>query len=125
MLYEFHQQAKLDGKQCHATYILSGLIEESLPTTTDAMQIEGNDFLMSSPPVATQESSKSNGQTTKMIRTITLADENDVHGNDPFCKSNKLDTKRKFSELTSIHVYSVGPAIVQVILLPLVCANYK
>jgi len=82
MLYEFHQQAKFDGKQCHAMYILGGLIEESLPSnTSDAMQIEGDDFLMSSPPVATQESYKSNGQTSKLIRTITLADEDDVQGN--------------------------------------------
>jgi len=82
MLSEFHQQAKSDRKSCHATYILSGLIEESMPPPlTDEMQIEGDDFLMSSPPVATQESSKSNNTTTKMIRTITLADENDVDGN--------------------------------------------
>lgn len=125
MLFEFHQQAKLDGKQCHATYILSGLIEESLTTPTEAMQIEGDDFLMSSPPVATQESSKSNHSTSKLVRTIVLADENDVHGNGPFCKSHKVDAKRKFTELTSIHVYSLGPAIVQVILLPLARANYK
>jgi hypothetical protein len=86
MLSEFHQQAKLDGKSCHATYILSGLIEESMPPpSTDAMQIEGDDFLMSSPPVATQESSKSKGTATKMIRTIILADENDVHGNITSC----------------------------------------
>ena len=123
MLFEFHQQAKLDGKQCHATYILSGLIEESLTTPAEAMQ--GDDFLMSSPPVATQESSKSNNSTSKLVRTITLADENDVHGNGPFCRAHKAEAKRKFTELTSIHVYSLGPAIVQVILLPPARANYN
>jgi DNA polymerase subunit Cdc27 len=76
MLNEFHQQSKIDGKSCHATYILSGLIEQ--PSTNDTMEID-EDFPMSS-PLATQESSKSNGTSTRMIRTILLADENDVHG---------------------------------------------
>jgi hypothetical protein len=81
MLYEFHQQSKLDGKSCHATYILSGFVEELIPPLpNDVMQIDGDDFLMSSPLVATQESSNSNGAARKMIRTITLTDENDVHG---------------------------------------------
>jgi hypothetical protein len=79
MLGEFHQQAKSDGKACHATYILSGFIEEVVPTN-DAMQIDGDDYLMSSQPVPTQESSTSNVARTKMIRTIALADEDGVHG---------------------------------------------
>jgi len=80
MLVEFHQQAKADGKSCHATYILSGLLEQAHPPdSSDAMHIDQDDFLMSS-PVATQESSKSANTLTKAIRTITLADETDVHG---------------------------------------------
>ena len=77
MLGEFHQQAKLDGKACHATYILSGFIEKALPTD-DSMQLD-DEFLMSSPPVPTQQSSTSAGS-TMMIRTIILADEDDIHG---------------------------------------------
>jgi hypothetical protein len=80
MLHEFHQQAKLDGKPCAATYILSGLVEESVPATaSEAMQIE-DDFPMSSPAMATQESSKSNGTNTGMIRVIALANESEVYG---------------------------------------------
>jgi hypothetical protein len=82
LLGDFHQQAKSNGKACHATYILSGFIEESIPANPDEpMQLDGDDYPMSSPPPQTQESSKSNGAKTKMIRTITLADEDDVHGN--------------------------------------------
>jgi hypothetical protein len=40
-------------------------------------------------------------------------------------QSNNVEAKGKFSELTSIHVYSLGPAILQVTLLHLVHANYK
>ena len=80
MLADFHQQAKLDGKACHATYILSGFIEETIQPINEEMQLDGDDFLMSSPLPPTQESSKSNTSRTKMIRTIALADEDDVHG---------------------------------------------
>jgi hypothetical protein len=81
MLHEFHQQAKLDGKPCAATYILSGLVEESIPATmNEDMQIEIDDFPMSSPVMATQESSKSNGTNTRMIRVIALANESEVYG---------------------------------------------
>jgi hypothetical protein len=80
MLADFHRQAKLDGKACHATYILSGFIEETIPPVNEEMQLDGDDFMMSSPPPPTQESSKSNTSRTKMIRTIALADEDDVHG---------------------------------------------
>lgn len=80
MLQEFYQQAKLDGKSCYATYILSGLVEESIPATeNEAMQMETDDFPMSSPVMATQESSKSNGTSTRLLRTIVLANENEVH----------------------------------------------
>jgi hypothetical protein len=80
MLHEFHQQAKLDGKPCSATYILSGLVEESVPgTASEAMQIE-DDFPMSSPAMATQESSKSSGANSRMIRVIALANESEVYG---------------------------------------------
>jgi len=82
MLHEFHQQSKSDGKACHATYILAGLIEETIPPPTggDATHIDSGDCPMSSPPPATQESSKSTTSGTRQFRTITLADENDVHG---------------------------------------------
>jgi hypothetical protein len=112
MLGEFHQQAKSDGKACHATYILSGFIEEAVPTN-DAMQIDGDDYLMSSQPVPTQESSTSNVARTKMIRTVTLVDEDGVYGETKSI-SLILDSKSRFSELTSIHVYSLGPAAVRV-----------
>jgi len=80
MLHEFYQQAKVDGKSCHATYILGGLLEQaSPPDSIDAMHIDRDDFLMSS-PVATQESSKTANAIIKTIRTITLADENNVQG---------------------------------------------
>lgn len=124
LLYEFHQQAKVDGKPCHATYILCGTIEEPAhppEPLSDAMQIEGEDFLISSPPVATQESSKLSGAITKMVFTVTLADENHVNGNLPSLQSNRIEAKQRFSELTSIHVYSLGPAIVQVVLLSGLC----
>jgi len=82
MLHEFHEQSKLDGKPCHATYVLSGLIEESpLPIENDAMQIDEDDFMMSSPPVPTQQSSKSSDTGKKMIRTVLLVDEDAVQGN--------------------------------------------
>ena len=81
MLHEFHGQAKLDGKSCHATYILSGLVEQLPLPQDDAMQIEGDDFMMSSPPVPTQESSKSNETGSKLVRTVVLADEKEVQGN--------------------------------------------
>ena len=81
MLQEFYIQAKQDGKPCHATYILGGLIEETAPTNTyDAMQLDGEEFVMSSPPVATQESSSSSNTPSKMVRTVVLANEEDVHG---------------------------------------------
>ena len=81
MLHEFHRQSKLESKSCHATYILSGLIEEATsPVRNDAMHIEGDEFLMSSPPVATQESSRSNDAGSRMVRTVLLANEKDVHG---------------------------------------------
>jgi hypothetical protein len=78
MLHEFYEQAKADGKTCHATYILSGLVEQVPPDSGDAMQID--DYPMSS-PLATQESSKSISSLTKSIRSITLADEETVQGN--------------------------------------------
>jgi hypothetical protein len=115
MLQEFYQQAKLDGKSCYATYILSGLIEESIRATgNEAMQMETDDFPMSSPVMATQESSKSNGASTRLVRTIVLANENEVYG--WLCQdfANRLETKAKFAELTSIHVYSLSPAPVNV-----------
>jgi hypothetical protein len=82
MLHEFHQQAKLDGKPCHATYILSGLIEDSIPPSSNdaTMQIDQDNLIMSSPPVPTQESSTSNGSTSKFTRTILPADEDNVQG---------------------------------------------
>jgi hypothetical protein len=81
MLHEFYGQAKLDGKSCHATYILSGLVEQLPLPQDDVMQIEGDDFMMSSPPIPTQESSKSNEAGNKLVRTVILADENEVQGN--------------------------------------------
>jgi len=81
MLSEFHQHAKLAGKPCHAMYIISGLIEESISSPpNDAMQIEGDNFLMSSPLPATQESSRSNNAATKVVRTVVIAGERDVLG---------------------------------------------
>lgn len=79
MLSEFYEQAKLDGKPCHATYILSGLVEDQSPADT-AMQVDTDDFPMSSPPVATQESSKSNEGSSKIVRIILLVDENGLNG---------------------------------------------
>lgn len=115
MLQEFYQQAKLDGKSCYATYILSGLIEESIPATeNEAMQMQTDDFPMSSPIMATQESSRSNGSSTRLIRTITLANENEVYGWPCQDIANRTETKAKFTELTSIHVYSLSPAPVNV-----------
>jgi len=81
MLNEFYEQEKLEGRSCHATYVLSGLIEEQKPAD-DAMQIDTDDFPMSSPPVATQESSKSSGE-SKMVKTILLVDENELDGKSP------------------------------------------
>ena len=78
MLYDFYEQAKLDGKSCHATYILSGFVEEQSPLD-NAMQIDTDDFPMSSPPIATQESTKSS-EGSKIVRTILLADESDLIG---------------------------------------------
>jgi len=81
MLHEFYVQAKHDGKPCHATYILSGLIEEAVPpSTNDAMQLDGEEFVISSPPVATQESSTSSITPSKLVRTVVLANEDDVQG---------------------------------------------
>ena len=115
MLKEFYQQAKLDGKSCYATYILSGLIEESIPATgSEAMQMEMDDFPMSSPAMATQESSKSNGASTRLVRTIVLANENEVYGWRFQDFANRVETKARFAELTSIHVYSLSPAPVNV-----------
>ena len=93
MLNEFYEQEKLEGRSCHATYVLSGLIEEQKPAD-DAMQIDTDDFPMSSPPVATQESSKSSGE-SKMVKTILLVDENELDGksqtrsNFDFCRSKE------------------------------------
>ena len=78
ILYEFYEKAKLEGQSCHATYILGGLVEEG-PPAENAMQIDTDDFPMSSPPVATQESTKSRGG-SKMVRTVLLADENELDG---------------------------------------------
>jgi hypothetical protein len=83
MLQEFHERAKDDGRPCHATYILSGYIEESIlpvPGSSEAMQIDTDDFPMSSAPMTTQDSSQSNGSAIKPILSITLADEKDVKG---------------------------------------------
>lgn len=81
MLAEFYQQAKQEGKACHATYILSGLVEEAIPQlSSDAMQLDTtDDFLMSS-PAATQGSSRAIEPTTRLVRTILLADEKEVYG---------------------------------------------
>lgn len=80
MLTEFYQQAKTEGKGCHATYVLGGLLEEtSGPGTSGSdVKMEG-DYMMSSPPVPTQGSTRSNGSVGKRVRTIILADENDVY----------------------------------------------
>jgi len=113
MLNEFYEQEKLDGRSCHATYILSGLVEELKPAD-NAMQIDTDDFPMSSPPIATQESAKSSGE-SKMVRTILLVDENELGGKSPTrTKFNFVDAKSKFAELTSLHVYSLSPAVVKV-----------
>ena len=82
MLAEFYQQAKREGKSCHATYILSGLMEEPVSqSANDEMQVDtGDDFPLSSPVLATQESSRSTNPTTKLVRTVVLADEKEVHG---------------------------------------------
>jgi hypothetical protein len=81
MLHEFHQHAKADEKPCHATYILSGFIEERANTNPDEMQIDADDFPMSSsPPIVTQGSSRSDEPLTTTTRTVTLADENNVRG---------------------------------------------
>ena len=78
ILNEFYEQEKLEGRSCHATYILSGLVEEQNPAD-NAMQIDTDDFPMSSPPVATQESTKSSGG-SKMVPTILLVDESELDG---------------------------------------------
>lgn len=113
MLHEFHQQAKADGKACHATYILGGLVQQAPLDLGDAMHIDGDDFPMSS-PFATQESGTSANAIAKTIREVMLADEDDVQGT----QSGRMDltvaeAKNRFTELTSIHVYSLGPAIVK------------
>lgn len=70
---------------CHATYVLCGIVEEQTPSASnDAMQIDEDDFPMSSAPVGTQESSKSKTSSGKMVRTIVLADEDDVLGTKEF-----------------------------------------
>ena len=113
MLNEFYEQEKLEGRSCHATYVLCGLIEEPKPAD-DAMQIDTDDFPMSSPPVATQESTKSSGE-SKMVKTILLVDENELDGKSPTgINLTFVDAKSKFAELTSLHVYSLSPAIIKV-----------
>ena len=113
MLSEFYEQEKLEGRSCHATYVLSGLIEEQKPAD-DAMQIDTDDFPMSSPPIATQESTKSSGE-SKMVKTILLVDENELDGKSPTgINLTFVDAKSKFAELTSLHVYSLSPAIIKV-----------
>jgi DNA polymerase subunit Cdc27 len=115
MLLEFYQQSRNDGKSCHATYILSGLVERIQPqSSNDAMQIDDEiDFLSSSPFIPTQESGLSNGTSSKTIRAIILADENNVTGKFP-SNAIDLDIKKRFIELTSIHVYSLAPSIINV-----------
>ena len=114
MLNEFYEQEKLEGRSCHATYVLSGLIEEP-KLADDAMQIDTDDFPMSSPPVATQESTKSNEQ-SKTVKTILLVDENELDGKSPTrIYFTIVDAKSKFAELTSLHVYSLSPAIIKVL----------
>jgi hypothetical protein len=105
MLSEFHQQSKIDGRPCHATYILSGLAESSPPqASNDAMQIDGEStFLTSSPFVATQESGVSNGTTSKAIRTIILADENNVNGK---TSRNIIDVARNQNEIYGVDLDS-------------------
>lgn len=81
MLTEFYQQAKSEGKACHAMYVLGGLIDEvGVPGTSSLRTTGDGEFMMSSPPMGTQGSTRSNGSIGKRVRTIILADENDVHG---------------------------------------------
>jgi hypothetical protein len=120
MLNEFYEQEKLEGRSCHATYVLSGLVEEEKPAD-DAMQIDTDDFPMSSPPVATQESTKSSGE-SKMVKTIVLVDESELDGKSPTrTKFDFVDAKSKFAELTSLHVYSLSPAVIKVLVLGGMC----
>ena len=95
MLVEFYQHAKGEGEACHATYVLGGLLDEGsmgvTGGTTTAMRADDGDFLMSSPPVATQGSTRSNGSVSKRVRTILLADENDVHSK--FCWSTRVSIR--------------------------------
>jgi len=112
MLAEFYQQAKADKKPCHATFILSGLVEASIPPPpNDEMQVDTtDDFPMSSPVMATQESSRSSQPKTKLVRTVILADEKEVYGLVCSLEDELIEeVKNKFSELTSIHVYSLSP----------------
>src|SRR5256885_11916446 len=112
MLTEFHQQAKLEGKPCHATYVLSGLVDESSIPRTSLMDTDGDSFMSS--PVATQRSSRSDGALVKRTRTILLADEDNVYGKICVIQSSLVDAKNKFSKLTSIHLYSLGPSTIPV-----------
>jgi hypothetical protein len=116
ILAEFYHQAKADKKPCHATYILSGLVEEAIPPPpNDEMQVDtADDFPISSPVIATQGSSQAVEPATKLVRTIVLADEKEVHG---ISIEDQLtgDVKSRFTELTSIHLYSLAPAPVSVL----------
>lgn len=83
MLYDFHRQqnAKKPGT-LHATYLISGTKreEEAVPTNGDVKMEDSNDYIQSSPFVASSmpQVVESTGATS--VLSITLAREEDLDG---------------------------------------------
>jgi len=99
MLFEFHRQqnAKKPGT-IHATYLLSGTKLEALQPTNGTKKDGEDEYMQSSPFMGSSmpQSGEDNGSTG--VLTITIAKEEDLES-----------LKSKYSHISSIHIYSIGP----------------
>jgi len=108
MLYDFHhkQNAKKTGS-VHATYLLSGLRRQATSTQTNGVhRDDGEDVNMQSSPFPSSSfpgPASQEEEEVQLTKLMMLAKEEDL-----------TEAKSQFTELLSIHIYSLEPAPIKV-----------
>ncbi|OJJ88456.1 uncharacterized protein ASPGLDRAFT_54511 [Aspergillus glaucus CBS 516.65] len=105
MLYDFHHnENSKKPNSVNATYVITGVQHPSEPHATngDAHESDGDDIMQSSPYISSSMPNQDAAADTVTGSSIILVREEDLE-----------DAKLTFRSISSIHVYSLQPAVLQ------------